>query len=72
MYVLYKEFAERLPIQLICSHFNDCQLEHGNIITQGIPSLFSVSKIFHFLMTPIDSRNDQNKWVELFKAAFTH
>ena len=32
---------------------------HGNIIT-GIPS-FSVSKIsFNFLMTPIDSTNDQN------------
>ena len=34
---------------------------------------FSVSKIyFIFLMTPIDSTNDQNICVELFKATFTH
>ena len=33
---------------------------------------FSVSKIyFIFLMTPIDSNNDQNICVELFKATFT-
>ena len=45
---------------------------HGNIVTQGIPSL-SVSKIyFIFLMTPIDSTNDQNICAELFKATFTH
>ena len=47
--------------------------KHGNIITQEIPSLFSVSKIsFIFLMTHIDSSNDQNICVELFKATFTH
>ena len=34
---------------------------------------FSVSKIsFNFLMTPIDSTNDQNIWIELVKATFTH
>ena len=34
---------------------------------------FSVSKTsFIFLMTPIDSTNDQNICVELFKATFTH
>ena len=34
---------------------------------------FSVSEIsFIFLMTPINSTNDQNKFVELFKATFTH
>ena len=34
---------------------------------------FSVSKIsFIFLMTPIDSSNDQNIYVELFKATFIH
>ena len=39
----------------------------GNIITQRIPSLFSVSKIFHFLMTPTDSSNDQNICVKLLR-----
>ena len=34
---------------------------------------FSVSKISYiFLMTPIDSINDQNICEELFKATFTH
>ena len=34
---------------------------------------FSVSKMsFTFLMTPIDSINDQNICEELFKATFTH
>ena len=33
---------------------------------------FSVGKIpFIFLMTPIDSNNDRNMWVKLFKATFT-
>ena len=35
--------------------------------------LFSVGKIsFLSLMTPIDSTNDQNTMLELFKATFTH
>ena len=38
-----------------------------NIITRGIPSLFLSVKL-----TPIDSTNDQNICVELFKATFTH
>ena len=39
----------------------------------GITISFSASKIyFIFLMTPIDSTNDQNICVELFKATFTH
>ena len=34
---------------------------------------FSISKIsFIFLMTPMDSTNDPNICVELFKATFTH
>ena len=42
------------------------------IITQGIPSLFQSVKFLSFLMTPIDSSNDQNISVGLFKATFTH
>ena len=43
----------------------------GNIITQGIPSLFLVGKIsFIFLMTPVDY--NPNICIELFKATFTH
>ena len=53
-----------------CSEFE--YLNHGNIITKGIPSLFLSVNFFHFLMTPIDSSNDQNICVELFKATFTH
>ena len=34
---------------------------------------FSVSKMsFIFLMTPIDFTNDQNIFVELFEATYTH
>ena len=40
--------------------FQNLYLYHG-MITQGISSLFSVSKIsLIYLMTPIDSTNDQN------------
>ena len=45
---------------------------HGNIITQGIPFICQSVKFLYFLMTPIDSSNDQNICVELFKATFTH
>ena len=38
-----------------------------NIITQGIQSLFQSVKFLSFLMTLIDSSNDQNICVELFK-----
>ena len=68
MYVVYCTInpVDMSPVKCIV-------YEHGNIITQGIPSLFSVSKIsFIFLMTPIDSSNDQNICVELFKVTFTH
>ena len=43
---------------------------HRNKITQGTPSLSQIS--FIFLMTPIDSSNEKNICVELFKATFTH
>ena len=43
------------------------------MLTQAITSLFlSVTFFFCFLMTPVDSTNDQNTIVELFKATFTH
>ena len=40
---------------------------HGNTITQEIPSLFLSVKFFIFLMTPIDSTNDQNICAELLR-----
>ena len=47
------------------------EFHHENIITQEISSLF-LSVKFHFLKTPIDSINDQNIYVELFKTTFTY
>ena len=47
------------------------QCQHGHIVIQGIPSLFQSVK-FNFLMTFIDSSNDQNVCIELFKATFSH
>ena len=41
-------------------------------MTQRIPSLFQSVKFLYFLMAPVDSSNDQNICVELFKATFTH
>ena len=53
-------------------YFRSSGSQHGNTIAQGIPSLFLSVKFILFLMTPIDSSNDQNICVELFKVTFTH
>ena len=39
---------------------------HG-LITQGIPSLFMPENFFTYLMTPIDSTNNQNTMRRVFQ-----